>query len=279
MQRGDESGWRANTTASRQMKVRNLIISGRGDFPRDFFKSAQNAPQLENFRFVGALGACGGKTLAATYVGKMKLGAAEAKENAFVLLFVEEGGKWKLDQTRFFDLTKLPAVLQRLQKKDLSVLKEQDGFHPYYSLPSVPPACSTPELIGKIFVDCPGRVVKMSINGVSPHEFDNERRADIISGGLRRGANTITYTISDSSIETDHPRMGIGIFVMPETPGNHPVCVFDHILGEKDAAQGGSFSFTITNDHIASMNPKLQKPAPQPVHAVPLKAKPEAAKH
>ena len=278
VQRGDESGWRRSTTSSRQMRVRNLIISERGNFPRDFFRSAQSAPQLENFRYVGALGACGGKTLAATYIGKMQLGNAAPRENAFVLLLVNEDGKWKLDQTRFFDLSKLPAVLKRLQAKDLAVLREQDGFHPYTSIPVTPPAARAPELIGKVFTDCPGREIEMRINGVSLHEFDDERRADTISGGLRRGTNTISYTIRNSSNGNDRPSMGIGIFVMPETPGNHPICVFDHVLDAKDEAKGGSFTFNITPEHIAAMNPKFTGQAPQPVHAVPLKAKPAAAK-
>ena len=276
VQRGDESAWRRSTSESRQMRVRNLIISERGDFPRDFFKSAQSAPQLENFRYVGTLGGCGGKTLAATYIGKMQLGNAEPRENAFVLLLVEEGGRWKLDQTRFFDLSRIPAVLKRLQAQDLSVLREQDGFHPYDRLPAVPAACRAPELIGKVFVDCPGRVVEMRINGISVHDFEDERRADTISGGLKRGANTITYTIRNSDTAPERPRLGIGIFVMPETPGNHPVCVFDHVLDAADVAKGGSFSFTITPEQISSMNPKHQGPAPQPFHAVPLKQKPAA---
>lgn len=276
--RADETAWRSSTSTSRQMRVRNLIISERGNFPRDFFASARQAPQLENFRYVGTLGGCGGRTLAATYIGKMQLGNNEAHDNAYVLLLVKEGNKWKLDQTRFFDLSRLPNVLKRLQSRDLSVLHEQDGFHPYAALPTVPPACRAPELIGKIFVDCPGRAIDMRINGVSLHEFDDERRADVISGGLHRGANTITYTIRNSATGQDHPQMGIGIFVMPETPGNHPVCVFDHVLDASDKAEGGTFTFTISPDHIASMNPKFQGTPPQPFHAVPLKAKPTNAK-
>lgn len=278
VQRGDESGWRRSTTSSRQMRVRNLILSERGQFPRDFFRSAQNAPLLDNFRYVGALGGCGGKTLAATYIGKMQLGNAAAHENAFVLLLVNEDGKWKLDQTRFFDLSKLPSVLKRLQSKDIDVLREQDGFHPYTSIPTTPPAARAPELIGKVFVDCPGRDIEMRINGVSMHEFDDERRADTISGGLRRGTNTISYTIRNSSNGQERPSMGIGIFVMPETPGNHPICVFDHVLDAKGDAKGGSFSFNITPEHIAAMSSKYTGTAPQPFHAVPLREKPSQAK-
>ena len=272
MIRGNEQAWRASTCKSRQMKVRNLIVSQRGRFPRDFFSQIQEAPNIDNFVYVGSLLGCKGNTMACTYVGKLQLGDGKPHENAYVIELVNEQGKWKLDQTRFFDLTQMADVKKRLYNKDLNVLKEQDGFLPYKQIPAVPAACRAPELIGKVFVDCPGRNIEMTINGISVHEFDDERRADIISGGLKHGENTITYKIKDRD-GLKRPTMAIGLFVAPETPGNSGVCVFDHILDETDKANGGSFTFFISNDHIASMNPKFTGTKPEPYHAVPLKKK------
>lgn len=272
MIRGSEPSWRSSTSLARQVKVRNLIVSQRGSFPRDFFNTLQDPPKLENFIFVGALTGCGGRTMAATYMGRLQLGNGQARDNAYVLEFVFEQGKWKLDQSRFFDLSQLADIRKRLQERDLNVLKEQDGFQPYSSIPQAPPTCKEPELIGKIFVDCPGRSIDMTINGISLHEFDDERRADVISGGLKRGRNTISYTIHDRA-GLKRPGMGIGIFVMPETPGNTPICVFDHLLDANDTATGGSFTFTIDNAHIAAMNPKHQGEKPAPFHVTPLKPK------
>lgn len=272
MVRGDESAWRSATTASRQMKVRNLMLSQKREFPRDFFREQPAPPSLEKFIYIGAITGCGNRTLAATYVGNVKLGETKAAENAFVLLFCYEDGKWKFDQSRMFNLDSVPGVKERLHKRDLSVLMEQDGFHPYSVAPAIPPACGRPQLIGKVFVDAPGRCIDMRINGVSVHQFDDERRADVISGGLKRGRNTISYTIRTHE-KLEHPTMAIGLFVMPETPGNHPVCVFDHILDATDVARGGEFTFEIRNENIASMNPRFIGEAPQPFHAVPLRKK------
>lgn len=275
MMRSNIQAWKNVTAASRQMKIRNMIVSRKGEFPRDFFANLQPAPKLEDFRYVGSLLGCGGRTMASTYIGMMQLGEkAQSKVNAYVLLLVQENGRWKLDQTRFFDLSRLPEVRKRLEARDLKVLQEQDGFHPYASVPAPPRACPPPELIGQVFVDCPGRTVDITINGLSPHDFSDERRADFISGGLKRGANTISYTIRDNAGQS-RPSMAIGLFVMPETKGNKPVCVFDHILDATDNAQGGSFTFSISNEQIASMNPKFSGTAPQPFHAVPLKPKPK----
>lgn len=274
LQRHSEPSWRNSTTYSRQIKVRNMIISQRGNFPTDYFMNQPEPPALENFRYVGALANLRKDTIAATYVGRVQLGNGKPSESAFVLHLVRDNGKWKLDQTAMFNLAQLPKVRERLNKRDLSVLQEQDGFHPYAAAPAVPVACKAPELIGKVFVDAPGREIEMRINGISAHEFTDVRRADVISGGLRRGTNTITYHIKDEPGKP-HPTMAIGLFVMPETPGNHPVCVFDHILDAQDAANGGSFTFNITNTHIASMNPRYTGEKPQPYHAVPLKEKPK----
>ncbi len=273
MSRKDETAWRSATTKSRQMKVRNLIISQKGEFPYDFFRNQPEPPALEKFQYIGSITGCGNRSLAATYVGKVQLGESKASENAYVLLFMFEEGKWKFDQSRLFNLERLPQVKERLYNGDLRVLLEQDGFHPYESAPAVPPACNRPQLIGKVFVDAPGRSIEMKINGISAHEFSDERRADVISGGLRRGRNTISYTIrTDEKLE--HPSMAIGLFVMPETPGNKPVCVFDHILDASDAAKGGEFTFEIRNENIAAMNPRFRGTPPQPFHAVPLKPRP-----
>ena len=273
MVRKNEAAWRSATSKARQQKVRNLIVSQKGDFPADFFRNQPEPPSLTNFKYIGTIAGCGNRTMAATYVGKVQLGDSPANETAFVLLFVLDEGKWKFDQSRMFNLSRLPEVRERLHRGDLSVLMEQDGFHPYESLPEVPAACGRPQLIGKVFVDAPGRAIDMKINGISVHSFDDERRADVISGGLRRGQNTISYTIRTHE-KMEHPSMAIGLFVMPETTGNRPVCVFDHILDATDTAKGGEFSFEIRNENIASMNPAYKGKAPQPFHAVPLKGKP-----
>ncbi len=276
MMRSDARAWSSVTTKSRQTKIRNMIVSQKGDFPSDFFYQQPEPPSLDNFEYIGTITGCNHHTLAATYVGNVQLGDSKAAENAYVVLMVFEDGKWKFDQSRLFNLTRLPQVKERLHKYDLSVLKEQDGFHPYDEPPAIPALCPAPQLIGKVFVDAPGRRVEMKINGISVHEFEDERRADVISGGLRRGKNTISYTITTNE-KQQHPSMGIGLFVMPETPGNQPICVFDHILDETDEAKGGEFTFEIRNENIAAMNPRYTGVAPQPFHAVPLKKRPAKA--
>lgn len=276
MIRGNKTAWEGVTARSRQVKVRNLVISQRGNFERDFFRDQiDNLPMLENFKFVGALAASGGNTLALTYFGRLQLGdQGKPQPSAFVLHFIKEASGWKYDQSTFFSLQSLPKVAERLSAKDASVLKEQDGFHPYAKVPAVPMLCPSPQLIGKVFVDCPGREVKVKINGVSQHEFYSERRADVVSGGIRRGTNTISYQIVDAK-QDEKTSLAIGVFVMPETEGNSPATIFEYILDAEDTAESGTFSFVVSNDSIAAMNPAFKGTKPQPFRPVALKEKPK----
>ena len=127
MVRKNEAAWRSATSKSRQQKVRNLIVSQKGDFPADFFRNQPEPPSLTNFKYIGTIAGCGNRTMAATYVGKVQLGDSPANETAFVLLFVLDEGKWKFDQSRMFNLSRLPEVRERLHRGDLNVLVEQDN--------------------------------------------------------------------------------------------------------------------------------------------------------
>lgn len=156
MLRGNYDGWRATTSAYRQVKVRNLAVSEKRPFPASLFRQPMAPPALSPLMYVGSV--VDGPTAAATYYGKVDLGLGEepTDANALVLLFTNERGKWKYDQARFFNLSRLPAVRDRLKRGDATVLMEQDGFQPLGKIPPVPPLCPPAKYIAKILVDCPG---------------------------------------------------------------------------------------------------------------------------
>ncbi len=272
----DFQAWKSATSLSRQAKVHNLVVSEKKPYPAAIFGPQAAPPSLGNLRYVGSIGGPTGKTLAATYFGKVDLGVdGEPTDNALVLLFVEDNGKWRYDQSRFFNLGHLPKVRERLARGDFSVLKEQDGFHAYETPPAIPPLCGAPQLIGKVFVDAPGRRVEMTVNGISTHVFEDCRLAEVVSGGLKRGRNTVSYTIKPLSKTADKQPLAIGLFVMPETKGNQPATCFEHIAAPGDNPQGGSYTFTVSDDMIRAMNPTLNMPKPAPFRPVPLKTRPE----
>ncbi len=275
MSRRDEVAWRKVTPRSRQQRVLNIVRSMNGTLAHDFFgEEAKQLPMLENFRYIGAIAGANRRTMNLIYLGRLQVAQGKSQAVAYVLYLVDESGRghWTFDQSRFISLEHTPKYATRLSKKDLSLLREVELFHPYKSVPAVPSAVGSPQLIAKIFADTPGRVVDIKINGVSTHEFYNERRADVILGGLKKGANTVSYTIANVE---GAPRntFAIGLFVMPTRADQQPAVVFEHILDSKMKASGGSFTFHIGNSLLATMNPAYKGPRAAPYRPVPLKKK------
>ena len=202
-----------------------------------------------------------GPTAAATYYGKVDLGLGQepTDSNALVLLFTHENGKWKYDQARFFNLTRLPAVKERLKRGDASVLMEQDGFQPLGKIPAVPPVCPPPKYIAKILVDCPGRTVQANVNNISLHEFDNTRLAEVISGGLRDGTNSLTLNFSDSP-NGKKGAVLVEVYIMPEIPGHLPARAFSYFVPPQAQPKSGPVLINVTPELLKTMEPKNSSP-------------------
>lgn len=74
-------------------------------------------------------------------------------------------------------------------------------------------------------MDCPGRTVQANVNNISLHEFDNTRLAEVISGGLRDGTNSLTLNFSDSP-NGKKGAVLVEVYIMPEIPGHLPARAF-----------------------------------------------------
>lgn len=253
--RGNYEGWKATTSAYRQVKVRNLAVSEKRPFPATLFHQPMAPPALAPLMYVGSI--VDGPTAASTYYGKVDLGLGlePTDSNALVLLFTNERGKWKYDQARFFNLTRLPAVKDRLKRGDATVLMEQDGFQPLGKIPPVPPLCHPAKYIAKILVDCPGRTVRATVNNISPHEFDNTRQAEVISGGLRDGTNSITLNFADSP-NGQKGAVLVEIYIMPETPGHVPARAFSYFVPPTEQPKNGPALLSVTPELLKTMTPK-----------------------
>ena len=73
--RGNYDGWRATTSAYRQVKVRNLAVSEKRPFPASLFRQPMAPPALAPLMYVGSV--VNGPTAAATYYGKVDLGLGQ----------------------------------------------------------------------------------------------------------------------------------------------------------------------------------------------------------
>ncbi len=260
MVRQDFEGWQRTTARFRQVSVRNLAVSEKQPWPASLFNKNIAPPSLMTLRYVGSV--VKGPTAAVTYFGKVDMGfGGSPTNNAYVILFARENGQWKYDTARFFNLSRIPDVRNRLSRGDATILQEQDGFQPTGTIPPVPPLCPKPQYIAKIFVDCPGRAVQARVNNISAHSFENTRWAEVISGGLRQGLNTINLTVTPLSGFEQGP-LTVSLYIMPETEGNLPGLAYTCSVKANESPRQGLISFSITDETIRQMNPKYRKGQP-----------------
>lgn len=253
---GDFDLWKKTTAKFRQFSVRNLAVSEKKPFPSSLFHLPMRPPLLTGLKFIGIK--MKGPTVAATYYGKVDFGLADGKkptDNAYVLLFVRENGEWQYDTARFFNLSQLAEVRQKLEKGDKTVLDEHDGFQPLGSIPPTPPLCPKPKYITKIFVDCPGRKVVAKVNNVSTHVFEDTRDAVIVSGGLQDGTNVLNYTVSEIP-DAKKGHFTIALYIMPEIPGHFPGKAYYFHLNEDQRPINGGTTITVTKEILEGMKPK-----------------------
>lgn len=99
--RGNYDGWRATTSAYRQVKVRNLAVSEKRPFPASLFRQPMAPPALAPLMYVGSV--VNGPTAAATYYGKVDLGLGQepTDSNALVLLFTHETANGNMTRRAF----------------------------------------------------------------------------------------------------------------------------------------------------------------------------------
>jgi hypothetical protein len=253
MVRENFESWKKCTASYRQVKVRNLAVSEKRAWPKTLFNQPFSPPSLTNLRYIGAI--VKGPTAAATYYGKVDWGiGGTPTENAYVVLFANERGVWKYDQARFFNLSHLPKVRERLSRGDASVLQEQDGFHPLGSIPAVPKLCPAPKYIAKVFVDCPGRIVNATVNNVSQHSFEDTRMAEVISGGVHDGVNLVTLNVQPAPGGKPGP-FSFAIFIMPEVVGNVPGVAYTYQASADQPIPSGPITFNVTPEVLQRMTP------------------------
>ena len=136
---------------------------------------------------------------------------------------------------------------------------EQAGFQPLGKIPAVPPVCPPPKYIAKILVDCPGRTVQANVNNISLHEFDNTRLAEVISGGLRDGTNSLTLNFSDSP-NGKKSAVLVEVYIMPEIPGHLPARAFSYFVPPQAHPKSGPVLINVTPELLKTMEPKNSSP-------------------
>lgn len=244
MVRGDVSAWQRLTAPHRQMEVRNRLLSEKRPFPASVFKLPAPPPTLDGLKLIHV--SQRGATAKAAWFGKVDFGVGgEPSQNVIVLSFVNSGGGWRYDKADFVNLAALPEVRRELAAGDLSYVEETPEFQASGTVPPTPPAIGPIQYIAKVYVFCPGREVQVQINGISRHRFANSKEAEVVIGGAKDGANTVSYSIKGLEGGTGKEALTIRVYLMSEIEGTQPLKAFEYQVeegGQLKPAGGGSFN-------------------------------------
>ncbi|NNE90667.1 MAG: hypothetical protein HKN23_03385 [Verrucomicrobiales bacterium] len=211
MAKGDYNAWQAITASSRQVEVRNEIVSRRLKFPEALFQAPIQAPDISDLILLDVL--TRPETAAAIYFGKANFGLTppnEVRENIIVLRYQKENGKWLFDTMRVVKVES--EVLGLIRGKDFSFLKD-DTFQPLPKLPELPQPVPKPDYVAAIQVTSAGFESDITVNGRHVATVTNGTGGDLLIGGLRRGNNKIVVKTKPAENTTGAPdRIEVAIY-------------------------------------------------------------------
>jgi hypothetical protein len=241
----DAKAWSNITAAHRQSIVRNRLNSERRPFPQAVFQVPAAPPALTGLRAVQIQQK--GFTAKCIYFGKIDFAVGgEPTDNLIIIDYVMENQVWKYDIAEFVSLVALPDVRAELAKGDLSYIEKTSAFRPTGIVPPVQALVPLAKYIGKVYVFCPGRSVKVTVNGISRHTFGNAKEAEIITGGLRDGANAISYEAKDLPGATGNEALSIRVYALSQINGVMPVKLYEYQVEEgKKPQASGSHGFNL----------------------------------
>ena len=236
--------WKQATASHRRIALQNRILSEKGRFPADIFKTPTPPPLLTGLKVLRARSK--GVTAKLVCFGKVDFGVGGSpSENLLVLNYVHEGRGWKYDNAEFVSLGGLEEVRKQILNGKLDYV---DGvaFIPDGKKPQQPITVGKAKYIAKVYSFCPGREVKVSVNGLSKHRFQNTQQSEVVIGGGRDGVNDIWYSIKDLPDYKGDDPLTLRVYVFSQIEGVKPVKVFQYQVekGEKPKANGNG-KFTI----------------------------------
>lgn len=255
MIRKDVPGWQRTTAAHRQAEIRNRLVSEKRPYPSGVFNLPAPPPSLDGLKMIHV--SQRGATAKAALFGKINFGVGgEPTENILVLSFIHSG-TWKYDRADFVNLAALPEVRRELIAGNLKYVAETPDFQASGVVPPTPPAVPAARYIAKVYVFCPGREVQVQVNQFSRHRFVNAKEAEVVLGGAKDGANTITYTAKALEGGTGKEALAIRVYLMSEIQGTQPIKAYEYRVDEGGTLKPfASGTFTVDPATAAKLIPK-----------------------
>jgi hypothetical protein len=253
--RKDVPAWQRTTAPHRQAEIRNRLVSEKRPFPAGVFDLPAPPPPLDGLKMIHL--SQRGATAKAALFGKINFGVGgDPADNILVISFVHSG-TWRYDRADFVNLAALPDVRKELQAGDLKYVAETPDFQATGVVPPTPPAVPAAKYIAKVYVFCPGREVQVQVNQFSRHRFANAKEAEVVLGGAKDGANTVTYTVKGLEGGTGKEALAIRVYLMSENEGTQPIKAYEYRVNEGGALTPfGTGTFTVDAATAAKLLPK-----------------------
>lgn len=223
---GNYRAWHQVTATHRRLGLQNRVSSEKGSWPADIFKLPAAPPTLKGLKALRARSK--GMTAKLVYFGKVDFGAGKVpSDNLLLLSFVYEGRGWKYDTAEFINLDNLKDVRAQLASGNLAYV-DTEVFMPTGLKPKPPAEVPKAKYIAKVYSYCPGREVKVRVNKMSAHRFQDNQISEVIIGGAKDGYNDISYQIRDLPGYNGNDPVTLRVYLISQIEGVMPIKVFQY---------------------------------------------------
>ncbi len=255
MMKKDSASWQRCTSRARQVHVKNRLVSEQVPFPQGVFNTPAAPAAIDGLKLMRV--SQKGVTAKATFFGAVDFGVGgKPTNNLLVVNFVNENGVWTYDEAEFVNLVALPDVRKKLEAGERDYLKNAD-FEASGKTPVVPIEVGPAQIIAKVYAFCPGRDVRVQINGVSKHQFTNSKAAEVVIGGAKLGNNEVQFSAKDMKGGTGKEAMTVRVYLMSRVNGIKPLKAFEYQVNEGEAVKpSGTMRFSVDDALVKKLQGK-----------------------
>ena len=237
--------WEEHTATHRRTAIINRIHSERRLVASTLFSLPARPPDNRPLKLLDLK--VKGITAKMVYFGPVDFGVGgKPPNNLLVLSFVKEGNRWKYDTADYLNLASLPDARRQLEAGNYAHLKKPE-FLPAGTVEQPQVILRGPvKYIAKTYVYCPGREVRVMVNGISRHLYQNTKESEVIIGGARDGVNEIQFTVKNLPGGQGSEPLAIRVYLMSQVKGVKPFKVFQYQVEEKGAVEpAGTKNFVV----------------------------------
>ncbi len=215
MLKRDLASWGKLTARSRQMMVRNLIVSQKREWPRSLFALAILPPELQNISLAGTQQL--GDQARLVYHGRIDFGIDDPRTPpaaVMVVDFVREAAEWKFFGSRYYNFRDAPAEAAKVERGDLSFLSQPDMALTGRA-PAVPKPCPAPDFSGQVRVASFGYTTHLTLGDHHHSTVSGKSNTEVVIGGLRRGINAMTLRVTPlADVKPEDRSLEVSVYAM-----------------------------------------------------------------